>query len=346
VITNTEQQIKTEANGGLSVFTQIDMTAEGQQDEQTDKQHKTMYTNFLLRFIGESNGVLEFDKENQQYLIETISSMAANYQLNFTDSQTTTKDLNNYLSFAKDFDLDKEGATADQLKLLLPKVAEDNYGAVSLNYEARYTEEGLRALFENMPDENTIRRIMRKIVVANYNKGKGAHLSMIAWAYWTQDAFNQWSQNPTGFAQTTRVKEFIPNNPPFGLQAPSRVQLDSAKLSVLATLFRIEDSLVEGLQQLGALIERAKTGTAKLKPKEFEDSLRHIGGALNDFDKFDEGFNTIFAVFDQLVNQNLPSEEARASSLKLASTAGPQQTSLMFIAQPKLKKPLVDAANA
>ena len=187
---------------------------------------------------------------------------------------------------------------------------------------------------------------MRKIVVANYNKGKGAQLPVIAWAYWTEEAFNQWNQNPAGFAQTNTVKEFIPKNPPFGLQAPPKVQLDRAKLSVLSTLFRIEDSLVEGLQKLGSLVEKAKTGSAKLKPKEFEDSLKRIGGALNDFDKFDEGFNTIFAVFDQLVNQNLPSDEARASSLKLASTAGAQQTSLMFIAQPKLKKSLVDAANA
>jgi hypothetical protein len=346
VITNTEQQIRTEANGGLSVFTQIDLTAEGQHDEKTAKQHKTMYTNFLLRFIGESHGVLEFDKKNQQYLIDTISSMAANYKLSFTNSETTTKDLTSYLSFAKDFDLDKEGATVDQLKLLLPKVAEDDYGQVSLDYEARYTDEGLRALFNDMPAPDVIRMIMREIVVANYNKSKDSDLPLIAWAYWTQAAFNEWKQNPAGFAQTNRVKEFIPSNPPFGLQAPARVQLGRANLSVLATLFSIESSLVDGLQKLGTLIENAKAGATKLKPKEFEDSLSQIGSALNKFDSFDEGFNTIFAVFDNLVNQNLPSDEARASSLKLTSQAGAQQASLMFIAQPKLKELLAGSANA
>jgi hypothetical protein len=96
---------------------------------------------------------------------------------------------------------------------------------------------------------------------------------------------------------------------------------------------------------LGTMIENASAGAAKLKPKEFEDSLSQIGGALNNFDKFDEGFNTIFAVFDNLVNQNMPSGEARASSLKLTSQAGAQQASLMFIAQPKLKEPAPEAAN-
>ncbi|HYX71262.1 MAG TPA: hypothetical protein VE732_00705, partial [Nitrososphaera sp.] len=122
--------------------------------------------------------------------------------------------------------------------------------------------------------------------------------------------------------------------------------LDRVKLFVVATLFGIESSLVAGLQKLGTLIENARTGAAKLKPKDFEKSLSQIGSALNNFDQFDEGFNTIFAVFDNLVNLNMPSDEARASSLKLTSQAGAQQASLMFIAQPKLKESLAESANA
>ncbi len=48
----------------------------------------------------------------------------------------------------------------------------------------------------------------------------------------------------------------------------------------------------------------------------------------------DDGVNTVFAVFDHLIQLQTPAGEARASSLKLVSDVGAQQVTKMFIAQP------------
>jgi hypothetical protein len=60
---------------------------------------------------------------------------------------------------------------------------------------------------------------------------------------------------------------------------------------------------------------------------------------LKKFDDFDEGVNTVFAVFDQLINLRTPAGQARASSLRLVSQVDvdgtPREVTKMFIAQPE-----------
>jgi hypothetical protein len=69
-----------------------------------------------------------------------------------------------------------------------------------------------------------------------------------------------------------------------------------------------------------------------MSPREYENALGIIGEALKKFDEFDEGVNTVFAVFDQLVRLHPPVSQARASSLKVISEVGKQKVTKVFIA--------------
>ncbi len=107
VLLHGDQQIVPNDGGGLTVFSTIDLTKTTDREKQRErgKVQDKVRTYFLLRFLGESHGVVATDPESQQYLIDTITQMAASYQLSFDDNHTTPKDLAYYLSFARDFGL-------------------------------------------------------------------------------------------------------------------------------------------------------------------------------------------------------------------------------------------------
>jgi hypothetical protein len=324
VIVNAEQQIKAEANGALSVFTTVDMTKEKERIRNGER----MYTNFLLRFIGESRGAIAFDKRNQQYLIDTITGMAASYRLSFDDPQTSRTDLDYYLSFAGDFGLTPQGATMNQLLPMLTSRGPDDFGRVSTDYEVRYTEAGLRRAFSAPFDEAAIRTIMRKIVLANYIRDDA--LRALGWCYWTQRVFDEWKQGQAQFTNRSSAQFAIQASPFSDRPAPAAVPLQRSQLFVLSTLFFIEERLIAGLAKLDKLVHAG----IQISAHEFENALGDIGTALKEFDRFDEGVNTLFAVFDQLVRLAVPADEVRLSSLRMTSQAGGQEVTKMFIAQP------------
>ena len=346
VIVAAEQQIKAEGNGAVTVFTTIDMT----RDKERKRNGERMFTSFLLRFLGESHGVLAFDKANQQYLLDAITGMAASYGLSFDDPKTSARELSYYLSFASDFGLTTQGATLQDLRAVLPEKAPDDFGPIGAEYEVRYTEPGLRALFSAPTPDDAIRQIMRKIVLANYVR-ESDNLARIGWCYWTQGVFDIWKQGQAEFTNHSSLELKPIHASPFAnLSAPDKVALDRTQLFVLSTLFFIEEKMVEGLQKLQTMIQGAGSETRKIQPHEFENALSKIGDALKDFDDFDEGVNTVFAVFDQLINLRTPAGKVRASSLKLVSQVDsdgtPREVTKMFIAQPEVREEGLVAGSA
>lgn len=332
VIVNTEQHVVTEQNGALTVLSTTDLLKE----RRRDRDGRKMYTNFLLRFIGESRGLLRFDRRNQQYLIDAITGMGAKYDLGFSDPETNRARLEYYLSFAQDFGLADQGASAASLIPLLERKGGDDFGPVSVDYEVRYTEVGLRRLFAAAFDENAVRLIMRRIILANYVRDDG--LRSLGWAYWTPGVHALWRQQ--GFAQfisgSSGLLEFKPiQASPFPqLAAPPSVSLSREQRAGLSTLYSIEELFIRGCRRLDALIQQG----GRMSAHEFENALGDIGRGLELFDDFDEGVNTIFAVFDQLIRLQTPASEARASSLKLVSfvtlpDGKAQQVTKVFIAQ-------------
>ena len=327
LVTEAEQRIIPESNGQLSIITTFDM----QKEKERKRNGERVYTNLLLRFIGESHGNIEFNKANQEYLVDAITRMSANYTLVFQDPSTTEQELAQYLSFADDFGLAASDEAALQtLEPLLPTDAHGNFGETSITYKVRFTEEGLRSLFTHpfsAIDEMYLRRTMRLIVLANY-LNKGATLRDEAWCYWTPGIQEVWAKGQSDFENHFSLTfNPIAPSPLTNLKAPNSVTLNKNQLLQLSTLYFIENDVVQGMRNLSSLIQSKQ----KLSPREFETAMGDFGSALKQYDDFDEGDNTIFAILDKLIDRYAGGQH-RNSSLELKSTLNGQTVTKMLIA--------------
>jgi hypothetical protein len=320
LIVEAEQRINTDDNGHLTAITTLDLEKESERKRNGER----IYTNLLLRFIGESHDKLELDSSSKMYLIHAITRMSARYQLVLDDDQTRPEELNKYLAFAKEFGLAaSEQEAFDKFKVLLPTDTEGNFGNISLTYDVRFTEQSLKALFNPAFYENgkfkkevedKLRRTMRLIILINFHE-KGPNLSDIAWAYGTPGIYILKKQQGPAFVPELSSKELSPISPsPVShLHAPIKVILRREQLRILNDLYEIEDKMIKGMEQLSELVNR----NGKFKPNEFENALSEFGSALKSFDDFDQGDNTVFAIFDRLIF--MAGVKERNSSLTLIS---------------------------
>lgn len=329
VLVNTDQQIKADASGTLTVHTTIEFQKEKERRSGMKGEEERMYTNFVLRFLGESAGALEFDPKNQEFLIGVIRSMAARYDLSFVDEKTTAEELRYYLSFAQTFGLVQQGATFESIAPMLPST-DDNFGAVDARYQVVFAEQGLKKLLGQPLDERAIRQVMRSIVFANYLRDSTAALHDIAWCYSTPEVYGQFRDEQNNFS-SAGLRQFPIAGPQVSMPVPvpASVTLRREQLILLSTLYRIEDQFVEALQALQRLLQRPPDAP-KLSPQEFAKALSSFGAALKRFDSFDEGVNTVFAVFDQLIRA-AGGETLRGSSLRIQSRADGREVEKIFL---------------
>ena len=324
LILHTDQQIVTDDRGGLTVYTTVDVT----KNADRKSAHARTYTNFLLRFLGESHGVIPDEAANLAYLIDTITSMSAQYDLGFEDDRTTFDRLSYYLSFARDFGLVGASVQAATLAALLPQQGADDFGKTAVTYHVRYEEAGLKTLFGQPLDEQLVRRVMRQVILGGHLRTGGA-LAAMAWAYWTRGVYDFWSKAPESFV-SAGPREFRPIQPsPFPeLPAPPRAVVQPDEQRKLDVLYRVEDGFVRGFRTLESLIQGGREGR-RMSSRQFENALGAIGDALQLLDRFGELPNTTFAVFDSLVQD--AGGAARASSLTLTSQAAGRQVRKVFL---------------
>jgi hypothetical protein len=330
LITEAEQRISTDAQGNLTIDTTFDLNKERERKRNGER----IYTNMVLSFIGQSKGNVQFDRRTQSYLVNAITGMAARYNLVFDDPNTTHQELAQYSSFADDLGLAESDTAAEAaLEPLLPTDAQGNFGDVKVRYDVRFTEAGLQALFTKpftVDDEAFLRRTMRLLVLTNY-LNKGPDLARRAWCYWTPGVFQLWQSQGASFANHIASMQFQPiaPSPLKNLTAPASVILSPIDLAQLNTLYLIEKSMIEGLRKLSEMVVTASP-TTPISPRHFEDKMVDFGNALKLYDDFDEGDNTVFALFDRLIQRAAPG--ARNSSLTLTSTLQGTTTTKMLIA--------------
>jgi hypothetical protein len=82
-----------------------------------------------------------------------------------------------------------------------------------------------------------------------------------------------------------------------------------------------------------ALASLLGPGTGPISVSELEGRMRGFGDALNAFDDFDNGDNSIFAVFDGLIALRTAAEKARGSSLTFTSTKDGAEHTKVFALQ-------------
>ena len=310
VILRTDQQLTSDDRGNLTVHTTVALT----RGKDRKRSEERIATNFLLRFIGESRGILEPDPKNLEYLIDSLTRMTAKYDLSFADDRTTGAELAYYLGFARDFGL-AASVQPETVAAMLPRAGPDDFGRLTVTYDVRYQSSGLLKLFTQPLEEAAIRHTMRKITLASYLR-VGGNLGRLGWAYWTPATKRFFETSPAQSFAGMSPREFQVTSSPFaGVPAPPSVVLQGPQLETLRTICLIEDAFVRAILTLDALIRSGR----RLSPRELEQRLGDVATALGLLDRFGESVNTVFAVFDALLQDVAGAE--RASSLKIQSEA-------------------------
>jgi hypothetical protein len=331
VITETEQRL-IPSDQGITVLT----TANLQVERRRKRNDEQIHMNFLLRALGESAKAVKSDAETTAYLIETLKSITARYELTFTDEDTSAVELQDYLAFAAELGLDKKGATLATLDPMLSRAANGGFGSVTAGYDVRFGEKAVNALISvkdlSPQAERAIRNSMRQMVLSNYLKS--AEMHDVAFAYATPDVFTVFDHEGFATFSNHSVRAFLVRLPNPSIAAPASVSLDRTELQVLTTLYNIENSMIAAIKDLCKIL----TGGAPIDSVAFEKKLGKFGDALNDFDSFDQttnkhgiGTNTIFSMFDMLVRMASPDSSANISLLRLTTQANGKQVEKLFL---------------
>jgi hypothetical protein len=311
LITNSQQHVKSEENGMITVTTDIalDMTRE------KSKKGESIYTNMVLGFIGASKSAVQYDPETQRYLVDTITAKSGTYKLMLKDGDTTPEELEQYLEYAAEFGIKESGNEAFRaISPLLSRNKKGNYGKTSIEYTVRFTPAGLQALFTAKLSEDSMRRIVRGLTLTGYLGTKHNHLHKLGWCYWTPGIYDLWRQNPIGFTAGSRQFGPIAVSPIKSKPAPKSVILDKGLLLILSKLYYIENNLIEGFHDLANTID----SKAVLSPIEYEKCLAKLGKVLRAYDSIDESVNTFFALFDAMIKTS-GQKPVRDSALILKS---------------------------
>jgi hypothetical protein len=330
VIIETDQHLVAESNGGLTAYTKIEMT----RDRERQRQDESVKAHLVLRFLGDSHGVLKLppgkQSGQQQYLIDAITAGSVAYALTFKDADTSLDDLRYYLSFAQALGLADKGATVDQLLPMLPPPDPANagrFGEVSVAYQVRHTDVGLRRLFAARFDPEVARQVLRQIIWANYIRA--ASTTDVAWGYVFPSVQTEWRERSGPFNTREGSLQFNGGGPaPVpGLPVPATVSLNRIERGLLNTLFIVEDKVVRALMALDSMIHM----THDLDPSEFERRLSDLDSAFGDMDRLDGDINGVFAVIDKLVQLQTPAPEARLSSVTLISVVNNEKRTKVIL---------------
>lgn len=333
VITEAEQRlVPSEAGEGITVYTDMSLSVA----RQRKRRQEEMHVSFLLRALGESAKVVRTSGANTAFLVDTLKSLTASYQLAFTDDQTSLRELDDYLAFAAELGLDEQGATAQELLLELPRTPGGGFGRIKASYDVRFGSRALEALLSikqiSKAAEATIRTAMRRITLAGYLKS-GDQLHDVAFAYATPATFDRFRvEGPAAFGSGTLHRVFPVHVD--GIAAPTAVSLDKQERNLLVALYGIEQSMVNAIKSLIKVLG----GGTKMDPEAFEKRMGDFGRALSAFDEFDQttsnhavGASTAFMVFDALVRLASPDKPANIAVLKLESDVDGRSVEKLFM---------------
>lgn len=319
VLLETEQRVVDSGNGGVIVFTELEFRKEKERKRQKER----IYTDFLVRLLGETKSPGKFNKRTHQYLIDSLKGMSASYRILLEDDQTTAEELSYYLAFARDFGLVQAGVDIEAVRPLLPSQTvhgRESFGKVHADYRVRYSESTLERLLRVKFDaaaEALVRKVMRNIIVGSYTTSRHVHLHDIGWAYAAPATHSLFRElGPAAFTNVSGTRDLQTGGLSVaGHTSPAMARLQRTQLLVLSTLIQVENRMLEGLKLL--FTELAKTGD--IDASQLGRAGQILGNALKDFDQFDEDDNTAFAIFDRLVAAVDNAPGTRLSSLELVS---------------------------
>ncbi len=320
LITNLDQQIKTNSDGSLLISTDESLSIDSKEDRNaaTDRE-QSVQTNFLLRYLGQTTQTIsdkKFDDATKQYLIDVITSSAV-YTVNITDASTTQKELEDLFHFAAELGLGEMGATAGSVVPLLQSSA-GNFGKVEAQYEVRYTQPGLDNLARGPWPPLVITRFLKTMVLSSY-AGRGLTLHEVALAFCSPAAFENFLDNPVAFRNPASSAQMVFNDvvsPIPGVVLPSFVRLtQTVQIMELGALFASLVKLDSAISDLRSVLDGGPIPAAL-----FQKRLQGFGEALLLFKSTSMKKDATFAVFDHLIQLNTDQRQARSSALQITFT--------------------------
>jgi hypothetical protein len=305
LVVNAEQHVLPNAAGGLIVTTDVGLDLSTVRDRNGER----IATDFLLDFIGLTQGGATSNPADKKFLIDAITAMSSSYRVDIQDPHTTRQELDEYLQLAIELGLGSDPVKA--VNRILPDNA-GVVGKVAIDYNVRFTQDALEKLFQTPISQDELRRLMRSLQFHAYRAQGGKMFTDLAWAYWnpgTRVLFDQDISNVTA--------TFSPIQPYPGVSpTPAAVKLQfSLQQSLLRMLYINEDRLVDAFLSLQRYV------TAGGSPAAFAHAVKQLGSALSDFASAASTgpvSNPTFALFDHLIRKSAP--QSRDASMSVSAT--------------------------
>lgn len=318
--TSAEHTIEPTAGGLLHVF-----ATEASIKERVTKGGKfkeTVESNFLLRALGETfqgegqgnptNSAV--DPKTRDYLIQTLRSLAVQYDLFQSDDQTSADELTRYLDLAVFLGvLTNQGRAA--LAADLTKQFPNGLGKVTVQYAVRYDEQMLKEAFKALSNNDLAdlaKQTMRQVIASKYTGMKQTNwLARVGFAYLAPALHDLYDRE--GFTALQKLKTVtLPGW--FTKGAPMEASLSATNIQLLITLCNLESSYAKRIVALNKTL-----GKKPIPQKDLQDASRKFVEMADDLNDWRE--NAFFAIFDKIVQEALRrGNDARAwrqSSLML-----------------------------
>jgi hypothetical protein len=305
IVESTQNLVQTTT--GLVAITDTSLSAKNTRT----RQNESMMSNFILRFAGQTQ-VNDDTFDGRDFAVDALQTAGATYTLALTDDRTTAEELGAYLQLATNLGF-KVPDPVGAIKRMLPE-QNGNYGKVRIDYDVRFTPEGIAAGIKQQLGERQVRSIARLIVLTNYLATPTSDVEM-AWAYQDEGVYLDWKAKKEDMSwEQGAVRGYVLSgaSPIPTKKKPQTVTISSSQRKIIATLYRAENALIEALDDLREL--RGPMSNAELTQR-----LNAIGNKINQFDDRDGGDNTYFAIFDQLVAMSRV-QNARNATLKISAT--------------------------
>jgi hypothetical protein len=327
---NAEQTIEPTAGGLLHVF-----ATEASIKERVTKGGKfkeTIESNFLLRAMGETfqgdDQSNLTDPKTKQYLIQTLRSLAIQYDLLESDDQTSADELTRYLDLAEFLGLltkqNRPAFTAD-----LTKQFPTGLGKVVVQYAVRYDDQLLKAAFSAISANDLgdlAKQTMRQIIASKYTGMKQTNwLARVGFAYLSQSLHDLYDKE--GFTALQTLKA-VTLPAWFTKGAPMQASLSSMDIQLLITLCGMENNYAKRIVNLDKTLNKKP-----IPQKDLQDAAQKFVGMSDDLNQWRE--NAFFAIFDKIVQEALRrSNDTRAfrqSTMTIEITPPGAQTSVKKI---------------
>ena len=328
VIQHSEHSVEAASDGKLLHVYSIDTSAkETTEKNGWDKFKETVRTNFTLSVTAQTfqpQGAPSTGADGQ-FLIETVSKMAASYDLSFEDERTKPSELTQYLALADQLKLGP-GSTVAVSELTSQFPVPPGLGKVSVNYAVRYNDAAVRAAFLqfDVTDANQKRQLedytrdTARLLISAYLTGLNDNNNpALGFAYTSSSIYQTYRK--LGNREPFKLEPFTVTFPSWHPRQGPPQALSTPQKDQLFTYYKQEDTLVNALIELFKVIGKSRAQNAAIPEKDLKKAARRFLDMSDDLNA-NGGPNTFFAVFDKFVQKAAAPDAERLSTMVIEIT--------------------------